>query len=298
MLQSEPIKSSQKKELKPLSVRVGGFLTRTKYILLTVVILLITISVELFQLTIDGDLTFRNITIPLVVVTFATYTGFFLFSDFGKSKGIKASDYINAKVRYDTVHDKIKEKGYNVSLKYFCNYKIKTERDEVMQMAFEDSTISYEDYKTIYRNKTREELEAMGLSNSDIKLIMHANKYKQPKLTAGMLWTTGTLRRQLKHISTSGSSKLTQKRIVKAARIALMSLFVVSISAATIMSWSWQILFEVISVLLNMYFGYRDGYESYAVLDALSYTSKAELLEEAYDWFEAGSLVKFIEQQP
>lgn len=293
MLQTEPIKTVTKKENKPFSAKLGGLINRAKYPLMAITLLFITVMVELLQLSFDGDLSLRNITIPFVVVTFATYTGFFLLSDLGKAQGQKSAEYVTAKTAYDTIHSQIKAKGYNVNLKQFCSYKVKTAREEALQLAFADSTISYTDYKTEYRFKTKKELQEMGLPKQDIHLIVKANGLKPYRLVPSMLWTSGNLEKQLSHITASGNSKLFKKRIIKAVRIIAMSLFVVSIGTAVAFSWSWQILFEVISVLINMFLGFRDGYESYAYTDASCYNSKAELLEEAYEWFETGGLDKF-----
>lgn len=286
MLQTEPMKQISKKESKPLNGKLVTFFNRAKYPFLATTLLLVTILVELLDLTIDGNLTIRNITIPFLVVTFTTYTCFFLLSDFGKSQGQKAQDYIKAKARYEEIREKIKAKNYNAKLKEFCTHKVKDEREQILKMAFDDSTITYSDYLEKYKSKSKKELKEMGLQGNDIKLIQKANTYKQVKLVPSMLWSSGSLAHQLSYITATGNTQLIKKRIIKAIRIIAMSLLVVSVGTAVALHWSWQILFEVLNVILNMFFGFRDGYESYAITDALSYESKSELLEEAYDWFE------------
>jgi hypothetical protein len=293
MLQTEPEKNLSKKENKPFSVKLGAFLNRTKYVLIALVLVLVTALVELLELSVDGDLSLRNITIPFIVVIFATYTGFFIMSDLGKAQGQKSNDYVISKTAYNNIHEKIKQKGYNINLKQFCQYKVKSAREETLQLAFADSTISYTDYINEYRFKEKKELKKMGLPKQDVRLIIKANRLKPFKLVPSMLWTSGNLSKQLSNITASGSAKLIRKRIYKAVRICAMSLLVVSIGTAVALSWSWQILFEVISVIINMFLGYREGYDSYVYTDTQCLLSKTELLEEAYEWFQNEGLEKF-----
>ena len=68
MLQTEPEKNLSKKENKPFSVKLGNFLNRTKYVLIALVLVLVTALVELLELSVDGDLSLRNITIPFILL--------------------------------------------------------------------------------------------------------------------------------------------------------------------------------------------------------------------------------------
>ena len=279
-------KEKNKKEKKPLSAKVGGFLNKQKYLLMATLLLFITVGVELLQLQIDGGLSVKNITVPLILITFTTYMSFWLMTDCGKEVGINSQKYIEALNNYNKIHDDIKNKGFNIHLKEFCSWKRKTDTEEVIQDLLADSTISYKEYITHYRNLTKDELKEEGLSKDDINVIIQAKNYRAPKLYPSMLWSSGSFAKQVSYITASGGKNLTKRRIIKAVRIIAMSLLVVSMSTGAVLRWNWQVVFEVISVLLNMYFGYRDGYESYAVTDTLSYVSKTQLLTECLTWCE------------
>lgn len=272
---------------KPLSQRIGGFVNRQKYAIVSFIIVISVIGIELLNINIDSGFSLSSITLPLILLAFATYCAYWVMTDAGKDTGIKSAVYVEATKRYTETREMMKETGYKNKLKEFCAEKRRVCLEEVRRDLLLDSTISYEEYLEMYTGKDKHELEELGLCKQDIEIIRKADKYKVPKLTASALWNVGAFDEQVAFVSRSGSRKLAIKKVKKALRIVAMALVTVSISTAGMIVWDWQVLYQLACVIINMYLGYRDGYDSYAVIEAQRYISKAELLEECAEWVKA-----------
>lgn len=263
-----------------------SFFTRQKYILLSILIFICTIAVKILAVDINMETGLRELTVQIVALAMLTYSGYWVMMDFGKEKGFISTNYVGAKAYYDKTKEKVAGKRYNARLGEFCKYKRKEITEERRQEYIMDTTVSYEKYLKELKNKDKETLLASGLSKAEIKLIRKADQYKAPHLQASMLWVNKTFEEQFALISKSGKRQMTIHRVKKGIITAIMVVISGSLYASAIAKLDWTIIFQVLCLALNMYFGYRDGFDSFAVVEAERYACKGELLDEAYFYCE------------
>ena len=282
----EEFAQKTKIERKPLAVKVGGFLKKQKYLLMIFIVLIGTVAIRALSIDFNWKVQLKEITFPLIIVCIFTYLGFWIMTDWGRDLGKNSKEYMQAIKAYWDIYEKIRDKQYNNYLKDFCEYKRKLDIEEARKEYLMDSTISYDYYLEHYKGKSKKQLQESGLSAMDVELIDKANTYKAPKLQYSMLWQRNSYKQQVDYLTKSGAKKLRVRRIIKAVLMCATTGISVGMYASSVWAFDWLLLYQIICILVNMYIGFRDGYNAYSVEETQYYTCKTELLLEHYEWCE------------
>lgn len=272
---------------KPRSPKVQaamGFLNRQKYLLLSILVFFCEITSEIWQMTINPEVTLKEITLRVLVFGTLNYLIFFFMSDCGRDKGIASDGYLNAKNDYDTIHKKFRDEFLYPLLQNFCAWKRKSVTEEYRRDCLMDSTISYDTYVKEYQGRNRRYIKKVIADKNDRKCVLEANAYKSAKLQASMIWERSSFNEQIKFMTKSGKNRLRTKRSIKIGTITLLSILSVAVESSTVAHFDWSILINVLVLSASAFFGFRGGYDAYALTERICYETRTNILNEAYDW--------------
>lgn len=281
------VKYEQPYKDKPRSERTQkflGFIDRQKYFLLSLLIFISLISAKIWSMTIDPNISLKDITFQLVLYGVLNYLIYYFMSSSGRDRGRISPQYLEAKNKYAEIHDKIRVGGLYVFLQPFCLWKKKTVTEEYRRDCLMDSTLTYEEYVEKYQGRNSKVIKEAKLDKETRRCILEANAYKPPKLQASTLWQKSTFNEQVKFISRSGLNVMRVKRVFKILSIMIFSFISVSIKTETTAHFDWSLIIDVLMCASAAFLGYRGGFEAYAYTEVSCYETKTEILNEAYDW--------------
>lgn len=266
--------------------KIAGGLYAHRYALIVGLIVICLILVCTFTVVFKANVSWKTLTLQTILYTSLMYAAYWIMIDYGKERGILSESYLSALKHYSEAHDKIKGKMYNDRLNDFCRYKQSKIVEERKHDIILDSTVSYDEYVEKYSKMSVSELTNAGLEKDDIKAITAANKAKPPHLKGSDLWERESFDKIAELISRSGKKTTRIRKALKLVFLLVTSGLVASVSIKGSFTFDFVVIIALFFLAVNFVTAFSAGYNAYAKTEALRYETRAELLDEAFEYCE------------
>ena len=233
------------------------------------------------------------------VLLFCSYAMYLCTADSGARAGNDSDAYKRAIERFTANKKRIIESAIHTRLRDFCSHYIAEDLRDTRMQYLSVAGIEYTHYSHDYANLDKKAIEALpGLSPSQKKAILKANKVRPVKLTPNMILRHG---RNTHRRSPLEISPLARRNILFGTKFVQMSIISICMSVIAldvIMKPSWVIFASVClklaSVVINGFCGYKAGYDN-IVVDTVNYLeSQSDLMEQAVQYIEANTALKSV----
>lgn len=275
--------SEKKKIIKSIAANartfIGTFIIFAIIVVMTTDIRLITAS-DLSALGVNFFL--------LLVCTFSFYS---LCNDAGVKYGLIAQVFINAKKRFQDLKNKILDGLRYTRLNEFCVQYVSEDLKNTRLQYLSVAGISYDTYLDQYSKMTDEDIDKLeGFSNLQRHAIKKANNVRPIKLTPKMLMQNGSDTHSRSPLPMSPKTKRRLTFGFTATKLLIFSLTFTVISFEVVSNPSWAMFVAVcaklMSVLINGYGGYKDGYNNIAVDTTEYFDCQSDLIEQAIHYID------------
>ena len=224
----------------------------------------------------------------LLVCTFSFYS---LCADNGTKNGLIAQVYINALERFSALKRRILNEHRYTKLNDFCTHYISEELKNVRIQYLSVAGIDYDVYLANFSKLSDEDVDLLtDLSILQKKAIKKANNVKPVKLTPKMIIQSSSDYHGRSPLPLSPKFK---KRIMFGTTALKMIVFTATFTAITMemfISPSWvmfvEICAKIMSVLINGYHGYKDGYGLIAEDTAGYLNCQSDLMEQSIHYID------------
>lgn len=218
---------------------------------------------------------------------FISFSAYVFCNDSGSKGGINSKLYQDAIKRHEVVKRKIIDSKQQGNLDKFCADYVKKEFIAVRTEILAAAGIDLEYYEANYIALSKREVNSLKISDVKKKAIIRANSIKPVRLTADMLMQCGRTGGRRAPLGMSPKARKNIDFTIKFIKSAIITVGISGIMLDVIITPSWTIFatccLKLLSVLLNIFGGYKSGYEN-IVIDTVNYiTDQADLLEEAYN---------------
>lgn len=284
MEKMELYEADKKKLLKNITANsrtfIGAFIIFAVIVIMTTDIKLVTAS-DFSALGVNFFL--------LLVCTFSFYS---LCSDNGTKNGLIAKVYVNAIERFGRIKKRILDEQKYTKLNDFCTHYISEDLKNARLQYLSVAGIGYEEYLSTFSKLSNEEVDLFPeLSQLQRKAIKKANDVRPIKLTPKMIMQNGS---DYHSRSPLPFSPETKRRIMFGTTAVKMIVFTATFTAITMEMFinpSWlmfvEICAKIMSVLLNGYQGYKDGYGLIAEYTTRYLDCQSDLMEQSLHYIDA-----------
>lgn len=258
---------------------IGVFIIFTIIVVMTTDVRLIT-AADLSSLGVNFFL--------LLVCTFSFYS---LCNDGGSKSGLVEQVYVNALERFKRLKKRILEDLRYTRLNDFCAHYISEDLKNAKLQYLSVAGIGYEEYIEQLSKLSDGDIDKLeGFSNLQREAVKKANRVKPVKLTPKMIMHNGEDSRGRSPLPMSPKTK---KRItygVTAIKFLAFSITFTVISFEFVSNPTWAMFASVcaklMSVLVNGYGGYKDGFNNITVDTAEYLDCQGDIMEQAIHYID------------
>lgn len=255
------------------------------FILFTVVVVMTT-DIRLVTISSITDL-----GLEFFLLLFGSYGMYICCADGGISKGYATDIYKASVNRFDGLKTKIEESMLS-RMNEFCLHYVDEELKKTRMQYLSLVCIPYEVYIEKYVNLGKKDIKTMpGLTDSQKKAILRANKVKRISLTPERVMTLG---KTVRTRSVLAITPETMKNIAFGTKIIKMSFISVCMSLIAldvILEPSWTVFAEVClklaAVVINGFDGHREGFNNITVHTVNYVNHQSSLMQQAIQYIEA-----------
>lgn len=254
--------------------------------ILFVVIVVMTTDISLVS-TVDR----ASLGLNFFILLFCSYVFYVCCAANGTETGTASDVYKKAIDRFATLKKKIDDTGLHTRMREFCSHYISDELRETRMLYLSVAGIDYNEYLEKYANLDKKGVDALtDLAPGQRSAIKKANKVKPIKLTPDNIMKHGSNLRRRSPIEVSPRLKKTAVFGGKFARMSIMSACMCVIAFKIIAEPTWVVFVEVclklVSVTINGFDGYKEGYDNIAIDTVNFIDSKSDLMGQAIKYAE------------
>ncbi|MCD8309497.1 MAG: hypothetical protein LUD19_06555 [Clostridia bacterium] len=252
------------------------------------------ILVVIFVFTTDvvptNSMEWATLGLTFCVLLFCSYSMYVTFADSGTKAGKLSDAYITTKAEHDGLKNKIITNKLQTRLPEFCRYYIAEELKTAKNSILAAKGINYDTYTANYIDKDETALKELGLSDTQIKVVMRANKMKPIHLTPEMILKQGRgdVRRNPLGVPPEGRKCLhyATKMLTTFFTSALTGVITLEIIADPSWSTVASCLLKLLPIVLNGFMGYKMGFENIAVSTVNYMNDQSDLMHQFLQYTE------------
>lgn len=247
---------------------------------------MIILSTDIDTISIDD---MQTIGISFFVLVIATYLVYISCADSGKRNGLLTEEYKKTIEKFNSLKEIIVTKGYQYYIPQFCKEYVEQEFNNARKNLLEPLGIKYEDFLQLLEKMPKRKVKKQNFSKLQKNAILKARKLKPMELKPEMIYQTRfKVKRNL--IADNPQSIKTKNYTSRFFKILIFSLVGASVSFTPVVIFDASVLatmlFKLISIISNGYFGYRFGYDN-IVSDTCDYIdSKCDLMQQIIKYCE------------
>lgn len=255
--------------------------------ILFVVIVVMTTDIKLVS---TADI--AALGLDFFLLLFCSYLFYVCCADNGTKAGLVSEVYKKALERFTSLKKRIIESCLHTRMREFCAHYIAEDLRETRMLYLSVAGIDYDEYLEKYSNLDSDGVDAAcDLAPGQKVAVKKANKVRPIKLTPDMIMKQGRGAHRRSPLEINPLAKKTAVFSVKFVRMSILSICMSVIAFEVIVEPTWIIFVSVclklVSVTINGFDGYKEGYDNIAV-DTVNYLdSQSDLMEQAIQYIEA-----------
>lgn len=250
----------------------------------SLLILIILGLTAFITILLDGGIELKDLGFTAIVIMCCSYSYYLLQFDKGKLEGKKTESHVKAMERYTALKTKLLQKDSAVSLEKYCTARVDDELKSAREKLLKAYELSYEEYIKNYVELSPKEIKKRTDIKEPVKeLLIKVNAMKPLSLSASMLVNEKQSEERETFVAKPIKGRLRYLKAKKFVTCIFFAVFGGFVAVTLIFNFSVtgviKAAVQIIFTILGGIFGYRDGYEIFAV-DFVEYkNSQSDLLE-------------------
>jgi hypothetical protein len=278
---SSPIEESVIKQSTQRKKLTNGLISNAG-VFVSVFIVFAVIAFVTTDVKIASAADFASLGLEFFLFLFASYFTYVSFVNSGAKSGLKSKVYTDAVEAYDKIKKAIVDNGYQPYLYDFCRDYIDTELRNTKTNLLITSGFTYEEYVNEWSTKSRADIEASTLSESQKASLIKANAVHPIKLTPDMILSKGRVSKGRGPLSMPPEVKKMINFTSKLVTSVLVTSAMVSVVLDVTADSAWVVfasfVLRLVPIVYNGLSGYFFGFEN-VVVDKVTYINdQADLL--------------------
>ena len=223
-----------------------------------------------------------EMSFSFLLLFFGSLVMYFSLFDTGAVRGRDSEEYRTAAAEYLPLSERVALHGDGDALQAFCEAVQQRELDRLRRRALAGAGICYRVYQEKYLGRDRQALT--GLSRTQRRAVLRANRQKPPRLTPALLLSREKGEKSDALLPPSPGGKRALRITVNLLPSAVAVFFSVSVACQVIANPGWDVVIlalgKLFTLLYNGVKGYRTGYFNLAGDTAAWHAARARLLRE------------------